>query len=96
MDRKSARKYRELGQLPEEARKPRTWRTWPDALAEVWPAVAEQLQQEPRLQAKTLWDWLQRTQPGKVAESMRRTFERRVRQWDRRHKRCSSRRRRCP
>ena len=39
MDRKSARKYRELGQLPEEARKPRTWRTWPDALAEVWPAV---------------------------------------------------------
>jgi len=81
MDRKSARKYRDLGQLPDEARKPRTWRTWPDALAEVWPAVAEQLQKEPRLQAKTLWDWLQRTQPGKYPESMRRTFERRVRQW---------------
>ena len=81
MDRKSARKYRQLGQLPSEARKPRTWRTWPDALAEVWPTVAEQLEREPRLQAKTLWDWLQRTQPGKYPDSMRRTFERRVRQW---------------
>jgi hypothetical protein len=81
MDRKSARKYRVLGQLPSEARKPRTWRTWPDALAEVWPAVAEQLEREPRLQAKTLWDWLQRSQPGKYPASMRRTFERRVRQW---------------
>jgi hypothetical protein len=81
MDRKSARKYRQGGQLPNEARKPRTWRTWPDALADVWPAVAEQLQREPRLQAKTLWEWLQRTHPGKYPESMRRTFERRVRQW---------------
>jgi hypothetical protein len=81
MDRKTARKYRVLGQLPKEARKPRTWRTWPDALTEVWPAVAEQLQREPRLQAKTLWEWLQRTQTGKYPESMRRTFERRVRQW---------------
>jgi len=81
MDRKSARKYRQLGQLPSEARKPRTWRTWPEALAEAWPTVAEQLEKEPRLQAKTLWDWLQRTQPGKYPDSMRRTFERRVRQW---------------
>ena len=81
MDRKSARKYRDLGQLPDEARKPHTWRTRPDALAEVWPAVAEQLQREPRLQAKTLWEWLQRTQAGKYPESVRRTFERRVRQW---------------
>src|SRR5919108_2376791 len=80
-DRKTARKYRAGGKLPNQARKPRTWRTWPDALAEVWPAVAEQLQREPRLQAKTLWEWLQRTQPGKYPESMRRTFERRVRQW---------------
>jgi hypothetical protein len=81
MDRKTARKYRNLGKLPNQARKPRTWRTWPDALADAWPAVAEQLQREPRLQAKTLWEWLQRTHPGKYPESMRRTFERRVRQW---------------
>jgi hypothetical protein len=81
MDRKSARKYRDNGQLPEEARKPHTWRTRVDPLAEVWSAVAEQLDKEPRLQAKTLWEWLQQTQPGKCPESARRTFERRVRQW---------------
>src|SRR5260370_22422974 len=81
MDRKSARKYRNLGQLPDEARKRHTWRTRPDPLLEVWAALAEQLQREPRLQAKTLWEWLQQTQPGKLAESARRTLERRVRQW---------------
>ena len=81
MDRKSARKYRNLGQLPDEARKPHTWRTRSDPLADVWPLVAEQLHKEPRLQAKALWEWLQQTQPGKCPESVRRTFERRVRRW---------------
>ena len=81
MDRKTARKYRDRRQLPQEARKPRPWRTWPDALVDVWPGVVEPLQKEPRLQAKTLWYWVQQTQPGKYPESMRRTFERRVRQW---------------
>ncbi len=81
MDRKTARKYRDLGQLPAEARKPRTWRTWPDAFATVWPVVEEHLSREPALQAKTLWEWLQREHPGQFAESLRRTFERRVRTW---------------
>jgi hypothetical protein len=48
--------------------------------ADVGPAVAEPLQRAPRFQAKAPWAWLQRTQPGKYAESVRRTFERRVRQ----------------
>ncbi len=81
MDRKSARKYRDGGKLPAEARKPRTWRTWPDAFTEVWPAVAEQLTREPALQAKTLWTWLQQQHPGRHADTLRRTFERRVREW---------------
>src|SRR5262245_61208740 len=65
MDRKSARKYRRLGLLPSEARQPHTWRTRPDPLEDVWPELAALLVKEPSLQAKTLWDWLQRTQPGK-------------------------------
>jgi transposase len=81
MDRKTARKYRDVGKLPAEARKPRTWRTWPNAFAEVWPAVEEQLAREPALQAKTLWAWLRHQHPGKYADSLRRTFERRVREW---------------
>src|SRR5436189_5729160 len=81
MDRKSARKYRDLGQLPDEARKPHTWRTRPDPLAEVWPAVTALSQQEPRLDAKTRWEWRRRTYAGKATVSMRRSFERRVRVW---------------
>ena len=81
MDRKSARKYRANGQLPAESRKARTWRTWPNAFAEVWASVEEQLQREPGLQAKTLWNWVRQEHPGEFADSLRRTFERRVREW---------------
>ncbi len=81
MDRKTARKYRDRGQLPSEARRPHTWRTRSDPLAAVWPRLEELLAGEPRLQAKTLWEWLQREYPGQYAESVRRTLERRVHQW---------------
>src|SRR5712691_3766816 len=76
MDRKSARKYRNLGKLPDEARQPHTWRTRPDPLAAVWPSVEELLQREPSLQAKTLWEWLQREHPEGSGGSVRRTLER--------------------
>src|SRR6185437_8699715 len=36
---------------------------------------------EPRLRAKTLFDWLRREHPDRFLDSHRRTFERRVRQW---------------
>ena len=35
---------------------------------------------EPRLLAKTLFEWLRREHPGQFLDSHRRTFERRVRQ----------------
>jgi len=85
MDRKSARKYRALGQLPSEACKPHTWRTRPDPLAAVWPELAALLKNEPGLLAKTLWEWLQQAHPGKYPASVRRTLERRVRQWKAQH-----------
>ncbi len=54
MDRKSARKYRDLGQLPSEARQPHDWRTREDPLAAVWPELEEKLRGEPGLQAVAL------------------------------------------
>ena len=81
MDRKTARKYRDLGQLPSEAATPHTWRTRPDPLALVWPALEELLQGAPGLQAKTLVEWLQSHYPGQDWQRQRRTVERRVRQW---------------
>ena len=44
MDRKTARKYRDLGQLPSEALTPHSWRTRADPLVDVWSRLEELLQ----------------------------------------------------
>lgn len=86
VDRKTASKYiRGGGMGPGEAREQRNWRTHPDDFAEVWPMIEEELRREPQLMAKTLWKWLLKERAGKFAESQRRTFERRVSTWKRRH-----------
>jgi len=85
MDRKTGGKYRDLGQLPSEARTPHTWRTRTDPLVEVWPTLAEMLGREPTLQAKTLLEWLQRQHADQNWQPQRRTLERRVRQWKAEH-----------
>jgi hypothetical protein len=61
MDAKSARKYRQLGKMPSEVKRmDRDWRTRPDAFAAVWPELEALLEVNPGLQAKTLFDELQR------------------------------------
>jgi len=60
MDEKTARKYRSLGALPSALRQPRAYRTRKDPLAELWLKVQTRLEAEPRLRAKTLFDWLRK------------------------------------
>lgn len=84
VDRKTARKYLRGARSPDEPREPRHWRTRPDAFADVWPMVEEQLQREPSLMAKSLWEWLCKERPGEFVASQQRTFERRVSAWKRR------------
>ena len=81
MDRKTAAKYRELGRLPSEVAQPHTWRAREDPFEEVWPEVYEQLEQSPRLKAKTLFEWLKRKYPGRFEEGQLRTFQRGVKRW---------------
>lgn len=85
VDRKTARKYIKGARGPDEPRERRHWRTHADAFAEVWPMVEAQLVREPEVMAKTLWDWLLKERPGEFSPSQRRTFERRVSGWKRRH-----------
>ena len=85
VDRKTARKYTQGAPGPEAPRDQREWRTHPDAFIDVWREVAEQLRQEPKLQAKTLFAALQRRHPGKFLLGQRRSFERRVRRWKLEH-----------
>ncbi len=85
MDRKTARKYRNLGHLPSETKSAHRGRRRPDPLVHVWARLEEMLQREPALQAKTLVEWLQREYPGQDWQRQRRTVERRVRQWKAEH-----------
>jgi hypothetical protein len=81
MDRKTARKYVKAAKLPSEMASPRTWRTRSDPFAEVWDGIATKLEQEPGLEAKTLFEVLCEEQPGRYEPGQLRTLQRRVRQW---------------
>ena len=81
MSEKTARKYRDDERLPFERKATRDYRTRIDPFEEVWGEVQERLEAEPRLKAKTLFDWLQQKHVGRFSDSTRRTFERRVAKW---------------
>jgi hypothetical protein len=85
MDRTTARKYRRLDRLPSEVRMEHTWRTREDPFAEVWPQLEEQLALHPGLEAKTLFQALQRQYPGRYADGQLRTLQRKVKQWRAEH-----------
>jgi len=81
MDEKTARKYRRLGRLPSECNKPHTWRTRKDPFAKVWGELEEKLGNNPGLQAKTLFEDLQRRYTGEFTDGQLRTLQRRVKVW---------------
>jgi len=81
MCEKTARKYRRSGKLPSETEKPHEWRTRPDPFCEVWEEVRELLETNPRLEAKTLFEDLQRRYPGRFQDGQLRTLQRRVKAW---------------
>jgi len=81
MDRGTARKYRQLGQLPSAVRTEHDWRTRADAFIAVWPWVVEQLSLNSGLEARTLLEALQRAHPGEFADGQLRTLQRQVKRW---------------
>ena len=81
MDEKTARKYLKKGKLPIQCRKEHTWRTRPDPFEQEWEAIKEKLTVNPGLEAKTLFDAVQREEPGKFSDGQLRTLQRRVKVW---------------
>jgi hypothetical protein len=81
MDPKTARKYLALNLLPSEVEKERHWRTRDDPFSEVWDQVRQQIEESPGLEAKTLFEWLQREYPGRFADGQIRTLQRRIKVW---------------
>jgi hypothetical protein len=81
VDEKTARKYRDSDPLPSQRRVPHTWRTREDPFQDVWLELVEQLRLNPGLQAKTLFDDLQRRYPGRFPDVQLRCLQRRIKQW---------------
>src|SRR5688572_32377124 len=75
MDPKTARKYLRSGQLPSEQKSDRSWRTRPDPFFDVWEEVRELVEANPGLEAKTLFESLQRQHPGRFSRSEEHTSE---------------------
>ena len=63
----------------------RTWRTRPDAFADVWPGLVGMLEINPGLEAKTLFRDLQRRFPGRFADGQLRALQRRIKTWRAEH-----------
>jgi hypothetical protein len=81
MTEKTARKYRDLQQLPSQVAPKHTWRTRQDPFEDDWAWVQAQLELNPGLEAKTLFEALQRDYPGKYQDGQLRTLQRRVKIW---------------
>jgi len=81
MDEQTARKYLRSGRLPSEMKVEHTWRTRRDPFEEVWDWVQEQLGLNAGLEAKTLFQELQRRYPGRFQDGQLRTLQRRVKTW---------------
>ncbi len=81
MDEKTARKYLRAGKLPSELQRVHDWRTRDDPFTDVWQWVRSMLSVNAGLEAKTLFEELQRQYPGKFSDGQLRTLQREVKRW---------------
>ncbi|MEA3420966.1 MAG: IS21 family transposase [Acidobacteriota bacterium] len=81
MDEKTARKYRKLGKLPSQIKKEHAWRTRKDPFEEIWPELCQYLNINPGLEAKTLFEFLQKNNSGRFQDGQLRTLQRKVKVW---------------
>lgn len=71
-----------MNRLPSELKQPRGWRTRKDPIdPEDWTAIAAALEDAPELEAKTLFEELLQSRPGRYEPGVLRTLQRRVRLW---------------
>ncbi len=81
MSEPTARKYRRNAKLPSELRRDHDWRTRPDPFTDVWSEVESLLERDQGLQAKTIFEELQRKYPDRFPQGQLRTLQRRFRDW---------------
>ncbi len=74
MDEKTARKYLKSQKLPSQSKKDHRWRTREDPFEGQWDQIKEFLAVTPGLEAKTIFEQLQRRKPGQFADGQLRTL----------------------
>ena len=81
MHEQTARKYLQAGQLPSELKKEHYWENRKNPFAEVWAELKQKLAVNPGLEAKTLFEFLQREYPGQFQDGQLRTLQRHIKRW---------------
>lgn len=81
MHEQTARKYLKSGKLPGDQKKPHTWKTRKDPFQEIWDVIKSYLELNEGLEAKTIFQELQRLYPGKFRQGQLRTLQRKIKRW---------------
>ena len=77
----TARKYLRGGVMPSEMKKERDWKTRKDPFSEDWIWIKELLAKNGGLQAKFIFQYLQRLHHGRYQDGQLRTLQRKVKIW---------------
>ena len=79
---KTAHKYLKGGKLPSQCKVEHTWPTRKDPFTDEWGFVEQMLEDtQATLEAKTIFEYLQRAYPGKYHTGQLRTLQRRIKAW---------------
>jgi len=81
MSERTARKYVKENKLPSQMKKEHNWRNRKDPFKKDWDHVRQMLELNQRLEGKTIFEFLQRTYPGRYQDGQLRTLQRRVKIW---------------
>jgi hypothetical protein len=81
MSENTARKWRDMDEVPDQVIQERYWRTRKDPFEEVWAEVFEMLGNNPGLEARTMFEHFQRKHPGRFVDGQLRTFQRGIKVW---------------
>ena len=79
---KTAHKYLKSGKLPSQCKVEHTWLTRQDPFVDDWAFVVQMLEDtQATLEAKTIFEYLQRAYPDKYHNGQLRTLQRRIKAW---------------
>jgi len=81
MSERTARKYKNMPVLPSDLKITHAWKTRNDPFEGIWESVLEKLEVNSGLEAKTLFQWLQREYSGSFQDGQLRTLQRKIKVW---------------